>query len=429
MNALLMLAVSFLILLMVGFPIFAAVGLSSVIYLLLDGTAPLVLIPQKIVSSADNFSMLALPLFMLMGELMNSGGITKVILNFAKTVIGHVRGGLLYVTTVASMIFASMCGSSAATAASIGGMMIPALRDDGYDDDLIGSVVASGACLGPIIPPSIILVIYASISGDSIAKLFLGGAIPGVLMGLLYMLISARICKKRGYELQAKERAPMKEVMKAFFQALPSLAIPIISMGGILMGVFTATEGGAIASAYALILSIINREMTVKKFVTALFNAAKQSANVMLIMGTGATLGWILTKNQVPQMLTKMLIGITSNPILLMFIIIGFILFLGCFLTEATIVPVLAPLLLPVIKQVGFDPIAFGVILCSISVAGALTPPVGGMLFVTSSVGNIPVMSIAKTVLPYLGVITFVLLLCSVFPGIVSFLPNLLIKV
>ena len=153
MNALLMMGISFLILLMVGFPIFAAVGLSSVIYLLLDGTAPLVLIPQKIFSSADNFSMLALPLFMLMGELMNSGGITKVILNFAKTVIGHVRGGLLYVTTVASMIFASMCGSSAATAVSIGGMMIPALRDDGYDDDLIGSVVASGACLGPIIPP------------------------------------------------------------------------------------------------------------------------------------------------------------------------------------------------------------------------------------------------------------------------------------
>ena len=429
MNALLMLGISFLILLMVGFPIFAAVGLSSVIYLLLDGSAPLVLIPQKIFSSADNFSMLALPLFMLMGELMNSGGITKVILNFAKKAIGHIRGGLLHVTTVASMIFASMCGSSAATAASIGGMMIPALRDDGYDDDLIGSVVASGACLGPIIPPSIILVIYASISGDSIAKLFLGGAIPGVIMGLLYMVVSARICKKRGYELQAKEKAPMKEVMKAFFQALPSLAIPIISMGGILMGVFTATEGGAIASAYALILSVINREMTVEKFITALYNAAKQSANVMLIMGTGATLGWILTKNQVPQMLTKMLIGITSNPILLMFIIIGFILFLGCFLTEATIVPVLAPLLLPVIKQVGFDPIAFGVILCSISVAGALTPPVGGMLFVTSGVGNIPVMSIAKTVIPYLGIIVFVLLLCSVFPGIVSFLPNLLVNV
>ena len=358
---------------------------------------------------------------------MNCGGITKVILNFAKKAIGHIRGGFLHVTTVASMIFASMCGSSAATASAIGGMMIPALRDDGYDDDLIGAVVASGACLGPVIPPSLVLVLYASISGDSIAKLFMGGAIPGILMGLLFMVINAIICKKRGYETALKERASFGEVMKALVQVLPSLALPVITMGGILMGVFTATEGGAFAAGYALLLGIIYKEITLKKFIQALYNAAKSTANVMLIMGTGVTLGWILTKNQVPQMLTKMLIGITENPILLMFIIIAFIIFLGCFLTEATIVPVLGPLLLPVIKSVGYDPIAFGVIFCSISVAGALTPPVGGMLFVTSGVGNIPVMDIAKTVLPYLGVIIFVLLLCSVFPGIVSFLPSLLV--
>lgn len=427
MSPLLVLAISFLVLLLVGFPIFAAVGLASVLYILMDGSVPLVLIPQKIFSTADSFSMLALPLFMLMGELMNSGGITKMILNFAKKAIGHVQGGLLHVTTLSSMIFASMCGSCAATAASIGGMMIPALREDGYDDDLIGAVVASGSCLGPIIPPSIIMVIYSSVSGDSIAKLFLGGAIPGILMGLLFMVLSSWICRKRGYELKVKERAPLSEVMKAFFQALPALALPIVTMGGILTGVFTATEGGAIASGYALILGFINKELTVKKFIQALYNAAKSAANVMLIMGTGITLGWILTKNQVPQMLTKMLIGITTNPILLMFIIIAFVLFLGCFLTDSTIVPVLAPLLLPVIKSVGYDPIAFGVIFCSVSVAGALTPPVGGMLFVTSGVGNIPVMAIAKTVLPYLGVIVFTLLLCAVFPGIISFLPGLLV--
>lgn len=426
MSPLLILGVSFLVLLLVGFPIFSAVGLASVFYILADGSSPMIIVPQKIFTSADSFSMLALPLFMLMGELMNSGGITKVILNFAKKAIGHVRGGLLHVSTVSSMIFASMCGSSAATASAIGGMMIPALREDGYDDDLIGAVIASGACLGPVIPPSIVLVLYASISGDSIAKLFFGGAIPGILMGLLFMAISAFICKKRGYEIALKEKAPIGEVMKSLVQALPALALPVITMGGILLGVFTATEGGAIASAYALILGIAYKEMTLKKFIQALYNAARSTANVMLIMGTGVTLGWILTKNQVPQMLTKMLIGITENPILLMFIIIAFIMFLGCFLTEATIVPVLGPLLLPVIKSVGYDPIAFGVIFCSISVAGALTPPVGGMLFVTSGVGNIPVMDIAKTVLPYLGVIIFVLLLCSVFPGIVSFLPGLL---
>ena len=419
--------ITFLVLLLSGLPIFAAIGLSSVTYLVISHDVPLMLIPQKIFVTVNAYSLLAIPLFMLAGELMNSGGITRSILNFCSRIVGHIRGGLAHVSILTCMIFAGMCGSCTAAAASVGSMMLPALRADGYEDDYSASVIASAAVLGPVIPPSIIMVIYASISGDSVAKLFLGGIIPGIIIGILLMVMAYIVAARRGYSAKNQHMAPPAEIAKAFLHSLPALMLPVIIIVGIMSGVFTATEAGAVAVLYAAILGVVTHELHLKDIKPIMMKAARSTTNVLLLMATGATLGWILTKNQVPQNMTKALLDITQQPILLMIIIITFILFLGCFLTDATIVPIVTPLVLPVVRSIGYDPIAFGVILCTISVVGNLTPPVGGLLFVVSGIGDIPVGKIAKTVLPFLGVIVGVLVLCSIFPGIISFIPNVLL--
>jgi len=418
----------FLFLLISGLPIFVAIGLSSVTYIVLSGTIPLMLIPQKLFANVNNFSLLAILLFMLAGELMNRGGITKNILDFSSKVIGHIAGSLAHVSILGCMIFAGMCGSCTAAAASVGSMMIPPLRKEGYADDFSGAVIASAAVLGPVIPPSIIMVIYASITGASVARLFIGGIIPGLMIGVALMIVAYVISVRRGYKPKNERMAPLREILSSFLHTFPALMLPVIIIVGILSGIFTATEAGAIAVLYAAILGFASKELKLAHMKDILIRSAKSTTNVLLLMGTGQTFGWILAREQVPQAMTMGLISITSQPALLMLIIIAFVLFLGCFLTDATIVPILTPLLLPVIMRVGYDPIAFGVILCVTSVVGNLTPPVGGLLFVVSSIGNIPVYKIAKGVLPFLFVIIAVLVLCAVFPMIVSFLPSILMK-
>jgi tripartite ATP-independent transporter DctM subunit len=428
MSPIIIMFIVFLGLLVSGLPIFAAIGLSSVTYIIFSGDIPLMLIPQKLFANVNSFSLLAIPLFMLAGELMNRGGITRNILDFSSKLIGHIRGSLAHISILGCMLFAGMCGSCTAAAASVGSMMLPALRKEGYDDDFSGSVIASAAVLGPVIPPSIIMVIYASITGVSVARLFLGGILPGLLIGLALMIISYVISRMRGYRAKNDKMAPFREIVKAFFHAFPALMLPVITILGILTGVFTATEAGAIAVAYAAVLGFASKELELPHIKDVLVRSAKSSTNVLLLMGTGQTFGWILAREQVPQAMTRGLISITTQPTLLMLIIIAFVLFLGCFLTDATIVPILTPLLLPVILSIGYDPIAFGVILCVTAVVGNLTPPVGGLLFVVSSIGGIPVYKIAKSVLPFLFSIVAILILCAVFPQIVSFIPSVLMK-
>jgi len=428
MSPIVIMFIVFLLLLISGLPIFAAIALSSVTYIVFSGSIPLMLIPQKLFANVNSFSLLAILLFMLAGELMNRGGITRNILDFSSRIIGHIRGSLAHVSILGCMLFAGMCGSCTAAAASVGSMMIPALRKEGYDDDFSGAVIASAAVLGPVIPPSIIMVIYASITGASVARLFLGGIVPGLIIALALMIVSYIISVRRGYKAKNEKMAPLRDISKSFLHTFPALMLPVITILGILLGVFTATEAGAIAVAYAAILGFASKELKLAHLKDVLLRSAKSSTNVLLLMGTGQTFGWILAREQVPQAMTTGLISITSQPTLLMLIIIGFVLFLGCFLTDATIVPILTPLLLPVILRIGYDPIAFGVILCVTAVVGNLTPPVGGLLFVVGSIGDIPVYKIARGVLPFLFVIVAVLVLCAIVPEIVSFIPSILMK-
>ena len=428
MSPIVIMFIVFLLLLTSGLPIFAAIGLSSATYIVFSGTIPLMLIPQKLFANVNNFSLLAILLFMLAGELMNRGGITRNILDFSSKVIGHIAGSLAHVSILGCMIFAGMCGSCTAAAASVGSMMIPALRKEGYDDDFTGAVIASAAVLGPVIPPSIIMVIYASITGESVARLFLGGIVPGLIITIALMTVAYIISLRRGYKPTNEKMAPPREILKSFLHTFPALMLPVVIIVGILSGIFTATEAGAIAVAYAAILGFASKELKLAHLKDILIRAAKSTTNVLLLMGTGQTFGWILAREQVPQAMTMALISITSQPVMLVLIIVAFVLFLGCFLTDATIVPILTPLLLPVIQRIGYDPIAFGVILCITAVVGNLTPPVGGLLFVVSSIGNIPVYKIAKGVLPFLFVIITVLVLCAIFPQVISFLPSILMK-
>lgn len=428
MNAAVVMGILFFILLVSGLPISFATGVATMTYLLLTPGIPAILIPQRMFVTIDSFALMAIPLFMLAGELMNSGGITNKIVEFSSDLVGHITGGLAHISILACMIFAGMCGSCTAAGVSVGSMMIPALRHEHYDPDFSAAVIASAAVLGPVIPPSIIMVVYASLTGTSVAKLFLGGIAPGLIIGALLMFTAYRISKKRGYQSKYKSRRPVGVIVRSFRKSLSALLLPLIIIGGILSGIFTATEAGAIGVAYAAVVGVVSGEIHLQDVRRILLNAAKSTTNVLFLMGTGAVLGWILTSLQIPQMMTKLLVGISSQPQILMLIIIAFVLFLGCFLADAAIVPILAPLLFPVIRQVGVDPVAFGVLLCTTAVVGNITPPVGGLLFVISSVGNVSVTKTARAIMPFLAVIVCVLATCAIFPQIITAIPGMLLK-
>ncbi|GHU29506.1 membrane protein [Betaproteobacteria bacterium] len=426
MNTATLMGILFMVLIFTGIPISFATGLATAAYFFLSDM-PTLVVPMRLFNTVDSFSLLAIPLFMLAGDLMNAGGITKRIVEFSSTLVGHITGGLAHITILASMIFAGMSGSCTAAGASVGSMMIPALKKDGYRPEFGVAVVAAAAVLGPVIPPSIIMVIYASCTGSSVGRLFLGGVVPGLIIGLLLMIVAYIISRKEGYKPKYEKWVGPQAVISSFWHSLPALILPCIIIGGILGGVFTATEAGVVGVVYAAIVGFYFKEIRIRDLKPIFLNAAKTSTNILFLMGTSATLGWILTSIQLPQKMTVFLVGISPDPAVLTLIMLAFVLFLGCFMTDAAIVPILAPLLIPVIRQVGIDPIMFGVVLCTTAVAGNLTPPVGGLLFVTSAIGNVSVITVAKHVLPFLGAIILALILCTVFPSLVSALPTMML--
>lgn len=424
-SELIILLILFLVLMVIGVPISYATAMSCGIYLLL-AKVPIIVVPQRMFATVNNTSFIAIPLFMLAGELMNSGGITRKIIEFSKTIIGHVAGGFAHVSILAGMIFAAMSGSAAAAGASIGSMMIPAMEEAGYDNDFGVAVTASAAVIGPIIPPSIIMVIFAGCTGASVGKLFMGGVVPGVMIGVALMVLSSMIAKKRGYKPMTDHRASFGEILKSFWNSLPALMLPVIIIGGILSGIVTPTEAGMLGVIYGAIIGFVYREITIKDIKPIFLNAAKSASNILFLMSTGQILGWILTSAQLPQKIAVYLTSVTSNSIAMMLIIVFFVSVLGCFMDNSSIVPILAPLLLPITQELGIDLIQYGVILCMTAVAGALTPPVGNLLYIGAAIGNVPIMKAAKTTLPFWLVITAVIIACSVFPQVITFLPTLL---
>ncbi|MDR0827059.1 MAG: TRAP transporter large permease [Desulfovibrio sp.] len=420
------LMISFVIMLATGTSIGVALSLSSavVFYSIMD--IPLIVVVQRIFTSVDSFSFMAVPFFMLAGAFMSEGGVTKRIVDFSMSLVGFLSGGLALVVAVAGMFFAALSGSSAATTAAIGASMIDEMEKRGYERAFAAAVVASAGTVGIVIPPSITMVVYGSIANTSIADLFMGGFAPGILMGLSMCLVSYRIAKKKG--LHGEGSFSLKAVGKAFIECFWALMMPVIILGGIYSGIFTPTESAAVAAVYgALVGLFVYKELRLKDIPKVLLSAAVSTTMIMFVVGGANVFGWILTNAQVPHRLAELFIHLTDNsPLIFLMLVNVLLLIMGTLVNASAAVVIITPILLPVVLQLGIDPLFFGVLMVVNLAIGCITPPVGLDLFVVSSITGVSIDKVTHRVLPYLGVLLIDLLILTYFPGIITFLPNLM---
>lgn len=416
--------VSFIAFIFLGLPIAFSMGLSSLIYLFIMDI-PFIIIAQKLFTGVNSFVLLCIPGFVLAGNLMNTGGITKRIIKFSNAAIGHIRGGLGLANIVASMIFAGITGTAIADTTSLGAILIPAMEEEGYDVPFSVGVTAASSTIGPIIPPSLPMIIVGTLTGLSVSKLFLGGAIPGVLLGILLMIVSYIISVKRGYPKDTKK--PMSVVIKSFIDAFWALMLTVIILWGILGGFFTPTEASIVASLYALIVGLfVYKELKVSALPKIILDTMKTSSAIMMLVGFAATFGWILASEQIPQLVADFILSISSDKIVVLILINILLLFVGMFMETIAALIILFPVLLPVAMKIGMDPVHFGVMAVLNLMIGLTTPPVGVCLFAGASIGKISIAKATKAILPFLAVSLFVLALVTFVPQITLFLPNLL---
>lgn len=385
----------------------------------------LTLFAQRIYGGTDSFVLLALPLFFFAGALMESGGLSERLIRLAMVFVGWIRGGLSMVTIVTEMIFSGISGAASADVAAVGGVMVPAMTRRGYSPQYAAAVVATAGALGPIIPPSIGLVVYGGLADVSVAKLFIGGIIPGVVFGAAMLALCGFIAWRRNYP---KEALPdLKEIVQAVVGALIPLSGPIIILGGIFAGIFTATESAMIAVAYAIVVSIyIYKTMTWRHAFKLAYEAAVDSSRVMIIVAVAAFIGWILARQQVPQQVVEYMLGFSTNPIVILILINVLLLIFGCFLEATAIMVILVPTLLPVIHALGIDPVYFGVLMMVNLAIGTVTPPVGTCLFVGAALADVSMEKMIPEILPFIAMMFAALGLLILFPQIVLWLPNMM---
>ncbi|KII76381.1 TRAP transporter large permease [Vibrio renipiscarius] len=411
-------------LLFAGMPVGFSLIFVALIFLLVTGSPGINFAAQQMITGVDNFTLLSVPFFVLTGHLMNSAGITERIFNFAKSMMGHITGSLGHVNIMASLLFSGMSGSALADAGGLGQLEIKSMRDAKYDDDFAGGLTAASCIIGPLVPPSIPLVIYGVVSGTSIGALFLAGAIPGLMCCIALMVMSYYICKKRGY--MVLPRATGRERLIAFKEAFLSLLTPIIIIGGIFSGKFTPTEAAAVSSLYALFLgTVVYKQLTLESFIDILKETVNNTAVVALMVMGVTVFGWIVAREQLPQMLADFFLTISDNPLVLLLLINLLLLFLGTFIESLALLLLLVPFLVPVAVSVGIDPVHFGVMAILNLMIGILTPPMGMALYVVSRVGDIPFHVLTRGVLPLLVPLFIVLALVAVFPQFTLLLPEI----
>lgn len=419
------LTIGFFVLLLIGTPIAFSLGISGVLGILLYDPGLLRLIPQRMYAGVDSFPLMAIPFFVLAGDLMGTSGILNRLVRFADTLVGHIRGGLAHVNIVASMIFAGISGSAIADASALGSTLIPAMEKAGYSRKFSCAVTAASAIIGPIIPPSIPMVIYAFVVGQvSIGGLFLAGIVPGVTIGVGMMVIVYIIARKRGYEAK-RRRASFRELAAAFLDAIWAMLMPIIILGGILGGVFTATEAAAVAVAYALFVGrFITHELRWDHVVQALSRCVVVSAVVFLLVATSNIVSWLLTTSMLPVAVAGALRALSSDPTVFLLLAIVLLLVIGCFLDNIAAMIMIAPILTPIAMQYGLDPLHFAMVFVLSSVIGMLTPPVGAVLFTVCGVAKAQMEPVVKETLPLLGWLLFVLVAVALFAPLVLTLPE-----
>ncbi|MCF8010508.1 MAG: TRAP transporter large permease [Clostridiales bacterium] len=404
------LIVTLLVLLLIGVPIAFSLGLGSITALVAVGDLPLMVIPQRLFTSADSFVLLAVPFFVLAGELMQHGGISHRLVNFANELLGWLSGALALVSISASAFFAAISGSSAATTAAIGSVMYPEMIKKEYKPDFAAVTQAVGGTLGVIIPPSIPLIIYGVVTGTSIGELFKAGIIPGLLGALVYMVIAWLIAKKHGY--RSEGRISSSRLGKSFIDAIWGILMPIIILGGIYGGIFTPTEAAVVAVVYAILVGkFIYKELDIKKFFNMFVKAGLTSSMIMMLITTASVFTWIMTVNNIPQAIGTAVLSFTSNEIVLLLLINFIFLVVGMFLDTTAIVLLLTPIFFPIVTQLGMDPVHFGIMAVFNLAVGQMTPPFGVCLFVASGITNVSIERLVKAVVPFfLAAICLILL-------------------
>lgn len=421
------LVVSFIVLLALSVPIAIAIGISTILTMLFT-IAPgpaITTVAQRMATGIDSFPLLAIPFFILSGQLMGRGGIARRLIDFAKVIVGMFPGGLAYVNILACMFFGAISGSSVAATSAIGGFMIPIMNKEGYDRDFNAAVTVTASTTGLLIPPSNILIVYSLASGGvSIAALFIAGYLPGILVGLGLMFVAAIIALIRKYPVG--ERSSFLFGIKKLLAAIPSLLLIVIVIGGIIAGYFTATEASAVAVLYSLLLSVVfYREVKVSEIPQILLKTVETTAIVMLLIGTSSAMSWILSYENLPQDISTFLISLTDNKYIILLMINIMLLFVGTFMDMTPAVLIFTPIFLPVVVKLGMTPLHFGIMMVLNLCIGLCTPPVGSVLFVGCGIANTTIAKLTKSLLPFFIVMVVSLLLVAYIPWISLFLPRL----
>ncbi len=408
-----------------GMPIAFGILSSTIYYLLFSGQSrELLAFSSRVISASDSYVLLAVPFFMLAAELMNEAKITDRIFSFAKSLVGHIPGGLGHVNIMASIIFAGMSGSGLADTSGLGKVEIKAMKDEGYDPAFSAAVTASSAIIGPIIPPSICMVVGAVVTNTSVGRMLVGGIIPGFMMGAGLMLVVYFLSKKRGYP--KAQRATMKDIWKQLTATGPALLTPLILVGGILSGVFTPTEAAAVACIYAMILAMVfYRAFGLKRLFRIFINVGTATGALLFVMSAAAALGTLASRAQVPQGLMKLVMSITSSPTATMFIIVGVLILLGMIMEDLSLLVIMGPLLLPVVLKLGINPVHFGVVMVLTLQLAMITPPVGMGFYITCHLAEVDALTYSKEIIWFVMILIVVVILMCLIPSLVTFLPDL----
>ena len=417
--------IAFVLLLVIGVPISISIGASAVLGCLSLGY-PLVVIGQKMVSGIDSFLLIAVPLFILAGNLMNAGKITEKIFDTAKELVGWIPGGLGHANVVASIIFAGMSGSAVADAGGLGAIEMEAMKKNGYDEDFAGAVTAASSVIGPIFPPSIPLIIYGSVASVSVDQLFMGGVVPGLLMGVLLMVMVLYFAIVRRYE-----RPPfrLRALIRQFLGSIPALITPVIILCGFVVGWFTPTEASSIAVIYSLLIALfLYRTLDWKSFKKCLKDSAISSANTLFIIGTSTLFTYVMAMEGISRQFADVILGISSNPNVVLLVINVLLLVLGMVMEPGAILTLMLPVLLPIANGLGLDLVHFGVMVVLNLMIGQVTPPFGVCLFVISDVNKLKLERLYRSILPFLVPLILTLILVTYIPGIVTALPNALLS-
>ncbi len=421
----LVLVFSFLFLLSIGTPVAWSIAISAMLTMMvsISPIAAFTTVSQRMGTGLDSFALLAIPFFVLSGQLMNKGGIAHRLIAFAKTLVGSLPGGLALINVIGAMLMGAIAGSAMASASAMGSILGPEMEKEGYSKEFGAAVNIASATTGLVIPPSNVLIVYSLASGGvSIAALFLAGYIPGILTGLFLMIVAMFWAKKKKYKLG--ERSSLKEVFKTFIAAVPSLFLLVVVIGGIVTGIFTATEASAIAVLYTLILGFVYKEISFKSLPEILLDSSATTAIVMLLIGASMSMSWVMSYENIPQDISTALLGISDNKIIILLIINLLLLFVGVFMDMTPAVLIFTPIFLPVVQKLGMDPIHFGIIMVLNLCIGLCTPPVGSVLFVGVGVANTTIGKVIKPLMPLFLAMILVLFLVTYLPELSLWLPR-----